>query len=134
MDIDTTAIDVQNAEDMANAAEDEIDTIVLCEREIENTLIEFSVIYQGSLAPVRLFQTFRRNGSVNGSKWIAPDTHETLQEAILDAVSYVPALERPDDAEVMRMESQIMDEASHKLMGKKVDKDQGVFAGMGDKS
>ena len=116
---DTSATDAQNAEDMANAAEDEIETIVLAERVLENTLIEFSVIYEGSQDPVRMYQTFRRDAYSHDKMWIDPDTHETLEDAILDAVSHMPSAERPADHEIMRMEAQILDAASHTMKGGK---------------
>ena len=116
---DESPTDAQNAEDMANAAEDEIETIVLAERVLENTLIEFSVIYDGSQDPVREYQTFRRDAYSHDKMWIDPSTHETLLDAILDAVSHMPAAERPADNEIMRMEAQILDEASHAMKGDK---------------
>jgi len=129
---DMTATDAQNAEDLANSKEDDVETVTLCEREVVNTLIQFEVTYVNDKIAEFVYATFRRNRLNTGRTWIDQSIHETLRDAILDAVSYLSPEDQPEDHEMMRMEAQIVHEASHAMAVGKSDAMQGKLELAGD--
>lgn len=106
-------------------ADDNLHDVELSSRIVGNTLIKFIATYRGDndTAEEFVYETYRRGRgpmSMRVSEWEDKnDRHESLFDAILDAVSYLPQSSQPNEADVLRMLGQMTHEASHNARGAK---------------